>query len=96
MEAEPEEEVDYEEEETFEEENDIDESVEILVPDFDCPDAGFYPSPSNCGQYYQCTADKTVLITDSLTTYSQIRWCSVFIARRFQFVDSRCRQDFLT
>ena len=36
------------------------EDVEILTPNFDCPAAGFYPSPTNCGQYYQCTADKTV------------------------------------
>ena len=46
--------------------NDIDyasEDVELLSPDFDCPDAGLYPSPNNCGQYYQCTAEKTVIPT---------------------------------
>ena len=36
--------------------------VEVVQPDFDCPDAGFYPSPTDCSQYYQCTADKTVKI----------------------------------
>ena len=43
--------------------NDIDyasEDVELLSPDFDCPEAGLYPRPTNCGQYYQCTAEKTV------------------------------------
>ena len=46
--------------------NDIDyasEDVELLSPDFDCPEAGLYPSPTNCGQYYQCTAEKTVIST---------------------------------
>ena len=46
--------------------NDVDdasEDVELLAPDFDCPAAGLYPSPTNCGQYYQCTAEKTVTIT---------------------------------
>ena len=38
-------------------------NVEEVLPDptdFDCPNAGYYPSPTNCAQYYQCTADKTV------------------------------------
>ena len=40
-----------------------DQEVEVeAVVEFDCPDAGFYPSQTNCGQYYQCTADRTVII----------------------------------
>ena len=44
--------------------NDVDEAsedVELLSPDFDCPGAGLYASPTNCGQYYQCTEEKTVM-----------------------------------
>ena len=40
-----------------------DQEVEVeAVVDFDCPEAGFFPSQTNCGQYYQCTADNTVII----------------------------------
>ena len=35
---------------------------EVETVDFDCPDAGFFPSQTNCAQYYQCTADRTVII----------------------------------
>ena len=38
------------------------EEVETVV-DFDCPDTGSFPSKTNCAQYYQCTADRTVIIT---------------------------------
>ena len=43
--------------------DDESEDVELLTPDFDCPAAGLYPSPTDCGQYFQCTAEKTVTKT---------------------------------
>ena len=42
------------------EEEESEVEVETLV-DFVCPDAGFYPSQTNCAQYYQCTAEKKVI-----------------------------------
>ena len=39
-----------------------DQEVEVeAVVDFDCPEAGFFPSLTNCGQYYQCTAERKVI-----------------------------------
>ena len=87
-EAESEDEYDYKDEETFEEENDIDESVEIIAPDFDCPDAGFYPSPTDCGQYYQCTADRTVTI--------YVEYPSLFLMIYFSPLCSPAPMDFIT
>ena len=41
----------------------VEEELEVeTVVEFDCPDAGFFPSQTNCAQYYQCTADRTVII----------------------------------
>ena len=60
-----EEEKEYENQDEFEDEENqvefIDENADN-TPDFACPDAGFYTSPSDCSQYYLCTADKTVNI----------------------------------
>ena len=48
---------------TVEEDPELDQEEEVeTAVEFDCPDAGFYPSQTNCGQYYQCTADRTVII----------------------------------
>ena len=46
------------EEQEEQEENIPSETVEEI--DFDCPDSGFYSSPSRCDEYYQCTAEKKV------------------------------------
>ena len=59
----------FEEEKEYENQDEDEENhVEFIdenadnTPDFACPDAGFYTSPSDCSQYYLCTADKTVNI----------------------------------
>ena len=58
--------------------DDASEDVELLTPDFDCPAAGLYPSPTNCGQYYQCTAEKTVTITFIFYTINFYTYISAF------------------
>ena len=50
---------------------------EEAVVDFDCPEAGFFPSQTNCGEYYQCTADKTVIRI--LKQYFQLRALALFV-----------------
>ena len=57
-------------------ESDQEEEVEAVV-DFDCPEAGFFPSQTNCGEYYQCTADKTVIRI--LKQYFQLRALALFV-----------------
>ena len=47
------------EKEEEQEENIQSETVEEI--DFDCPDSGFYSSPSRCDEYYQCTTEKKVI-----------------------------------
>ena len=63
--AEPDQDVDQEEE--LEESAEIvDEPEETEELDFVCPDSGFFPSPYNCAQYYQCTEEKTVIIINDI------------------------------
>lgn len=72
-----EEEVEEETQSVLEEaESDQEEEVEAVV-DFDCPEAGFFPSQTNCGEYYQCTADKTVIRI--LKQYFQLRALALFV-----------------
>ena len=75
-----EEEVEEETQSVLEEaEADQEEEVEAVdaVVDFDCPEAGFFPSQTNCGEYYQCTADKTVIRI--LKQYFQLRALALFV-----------------
>ena len=43
-------------------------SIETLPSgtDFDCPEAGTFPSPLDCVTYYQCTSDGKYWIKDIL------------------------------
>ena len=61
-----------EKEDKTEEEAVTEETVVDDVNDdamFDCPGPGHYASPTNCAQYYQCTAENKVKIIQKYLSY---------------------------